>query len=308
MKNILKKYLQKFDKRIIEKEDAIKFMIGKQLCFSQKQVEAKCLTDIEFKVFSQWGEDGIIEYIVSKLPIQNKFFIEFGVENYNESNTRFLMMNRNWGGVIIDGSIENIEYVKNRDYFWKYDLNPVASFITKENINKLIHEKLEELNIEPDIGLLSVDIDGVDYWVLREINCIEPMIIICEYNSIFGNKIPLTVPYDANFIRSKYHYSNLYWGANLIAFEKLLNERNYIYIGSNSQNSNSFFIKKDMANKYLSDLVENIPVFEESKVRESRDRTGNLNFLRGNEKLKEIKNLEVLNLESNKKISISELF
>jgi len=96
--NILKKYIQKFDKKIVEKEDAIKFMIGKQLCFSQKPINPSSLSDIEFKVFSQWGEDGIIEYLVNKLPIKNKFFIEFGVENYNESNTRFLMMNRNWGG------------------------------------------------------------------------------------------------------------------------------------------------------------------------------------------------------------------
>ena len=88
------------------------------------------------------------------------------------------------GGVIIDGSERNINYVKNRDYFWKYDLNPVTSFITKENINEMISNKLTELNIEKDIGILSVDIDGVDYWVLDEISSIEPSIIICEYNSI----------------------------------------------------------------------------------------------------------------------------
>ena len=62
-------------------------------------------------MYSQWGEDGIIEYLVSKIPIENKFFIEFGVENYNESNTRFLMMNRNWSGLVIDGTKENVEYI-----------------------------------------------------------------------------------------------------------------------------------------------------------------------------------------------------
>ena len=307
IKYILKKYLQKFDKRIVEKEDAIKFIIGKQLCFSQKQIEAKCLTDIEFKVFSQWGEDGIIEYLVSKLPIQNKFFIEFGVENYNESNTRFLMMNRNWGGIVIDGSNDNIEYIKNRDYFWKYNLNPIASFITKENINELIGNKLKELKIEPDIGLLSVDIDGVDYWVLKEIDCIDPMIIVCEYNSIFGNTIPVTVPYDDSFVRSNYHYSNLYWGANLKAFENLLHTKGYVYIGSNSQNLNAFFVKKEVAHKYLSNLLEDDFAFEKSKIRESLDKNGQLNHLRADQKLVEIETMELIRIDKNEQIKVGEL-
>ncbi len=307
IKNILKKYIQKIDKRILKKEDNIKLMLGKQLCFSQKQVEAKKLSDIEFKVFSQWGEDGIIEYIVSKLPIQNKFFIELGVENYNESNTRFLMMNRNWGGVIIDGSSENIEYVKNRDYFWKFDLNPIASFITKENINKVIREKLKELNIESDIGLLSVDIDGIDYWVLKEIDCIDPMIIVCEYNSIFGNTIPVTVPYDDSFVRSSYHYSNLYWGAHLKAFENLLYIKGYVCIGSNSQNLNAFFVKKEVADKYLSNLFEDDFEFVKSKIRESLDKNGRLNYLRADERLIEIEAMELVRIDKNEKIKVGQL-
>lgn len=307
IKKIIKKYIEKFEHRINEKEDNLKLIAGKQLCFTQKTINAVKLSDIEFKVFSQWGEDGIIEYLVSKLPIENKFFVEFGVENYNESNTRFLMMNKNWGGIIIDGSEKNIDYVKNRDYFWKYDLNPIFSFITKENINDLISSKLKELNVRKDIGILSVDIDGMDYWVLNEISCIEPSVIICEYNSIFKNDYPLTVPYDKDFIRENYHYSNLYWGANLKAFEKLLDKRDYLYIGSNQQNSNAFFVKKELAKKYLNDLIQNIPIFEVSKVRESRDKNGKLSLLRSKERLEEIKELELINLDTNQVIKIKEL-
>ena len=85
IKRVIRRYLENFYKRIIEKNDSLKFIIGKQLCFSQKNINSNKLSDIEFKVFSQWGEDGIIEYLVDKLPIKNKFFIELGVENYNES-------------------------------------------------------------------------------------------------------------------------------------------------------------------------------------------------------------------------------
>ena len=74
----------------------------------------KNINNYEFKVFSQWGEDGIIEYLVSNIKIENKTFIEFGVENYEESNTKFLLLNRYWKGLIIDSSPENIDYIKKK--------------------------------------------------------------------------------------------------------------------------------------------------------------------------------------------------
>lgn len=307
IKKLIKKYKSKIEKRLVEERDDKKMIFGKQLCFSQKNINANKLSDIEFRVFSQWGEDGIIEYIVNNIPIKNKTFIEFGVENYNESNTRFLMMNRNWSGLIIDGSEQNINYVKKRSYFWKYDLTATASFITKENINTLITAKLEKMKINKDVGLLSVDIDGVDYWVLKEIICIDPVIIICEYNSTFGNKIPLTVPYDKEFERSNYHYSNLYWGANLKAFDNLLTKKGYIYIGSNLECTNAFFVKNDMCKKYLPEFFESEIAFDKSKIRESKDIKGNLSYLRGNERLDVIKELELINIDTENKIKISEL-
>src|SRR4051812_29874275 len=69
--------------------------------------------DVEFKVFSQWGDDGIIQYLINKIDIPYKTFVEFGVENYTEANTRFLLMNNNWSGLVMDGSEANMNYVKN---------------------------------------------------------------------------------------------------------------------------------------------------------------------------------------------------
>ena len=62
------------------------------------------LADAEFQVFSQFGEDGIIQHLVSKVPVANDVFVEFGVEDYTESNTRFLLVNNNWRGLVLDGS------------------------------------------------------------------------------------------------------------------------------------------------------------------------------------------------------------
>ena len=308
IKSLLAKRLEKYEITWQNKQDKLKLILGKQLCFLQKQANISNLKETDFSIFSQFGEDGIINYLTEKIPIENKFFIEFGIENYNEASTRFLMMNKNWGGLVMDGSEKNICYVKKREYFWRNDLTAISRFITKENINSIINKMLTELAVNPDIGLLSIDIDGVDYWVLKEINCIEPVIIVCEYNSVFGNKTPLTVPYDEKFIRGNYHYSNLYWGANLKSFEIMLNQRGYIYVGSNVQNNIAFFVKKGIVEKHIPDLIQNSDDnFEPTKVRESRDASGRLNYLRGGDRLKEIKDLELLNLQTNRLVKIKEL-
>ena len=94
------------------------------------------LTSKEFRVFSQWGDDGIIQYLIHELKIKNKFFIEFGVGNYYESNTHFLLVNNNWSGFVIDGSQKSMDTVRNNVFYWRYDLKLKTAFINKDNINK----------------------------------------------------------------------------------------------------------------------------------------------------------------------------
>ena len=128
---------------------------------NSQQEKSNKILDHEFKVFSQWGEDGIISYLVNNLDIENNFFIEFGVANYLESNTRFLLKKFNWSGLILDSSQNNIEYIKKDKIYWQYDIKALCQFITRENINKIFLENISQKNI----GLLSIDIDGNDYWV-----------------------------------------------------------------------------------------------------------------------------------------------
>ena len=142
------------------------------------------LEEVEFQVYSQFGEDGIIQWLIHNVTIDEKTFVEFGVEDYTEANTRFLLMNNNWSGFVIDGSTPNIDSIKKWEYLWKYDLQATAEFITKDNINMII----SGAGFHGDIGILSIDIDGNDYWVLEAIECINPQILICEYNNLFGNE------------------------------------------------------------------------------------------------------------------------
>lgn len=247
----------------------------------------------EFKVFSQWKDDGIIQFLVNYLEIESKTFIEFGVQDYTESNTRFLLINNNWTGLIMDGTEDNIQNIKKQDIYWKYNLSAVTAFITGENINGLI----EQNGFTGEIGLLHIDIDGNDYWVWKEISIISPIVVIVEYNSVFGKDNAWTVPYKPYFYRTDEHYSNLYFGSSLQSLCDLAKEKGYLFIGCNSNGNNAYFVRNDKI-KGIKPLDHN-DGFVLSQFRESRDKEGNLTFIGGGDRLKQLKGMEIYNTRTN---------
>ena len=231
--------------------------------------------EIEFSAFSQWGEDGIIDWIISRLPSIPKTFIEFGVENYQEANTRLLIQLRNWRGLIIDGSEKNVRDIKSQDISWRHQLLSMSEFITRSNINQLICGA----GMAGEIGLLSIDIDGNDFWVWQALTTIRPAIVICEYNAVFGDLCPVTVPYRDDFHRTKAHHSNLYFGASLPALIYLAREKGYTFVGTCTAGANAFFVRDDIAFE-ITKCIRSISAYP-SKFRESRDPDGQLLFLDG---------------------------
>ncbi|MFD2834228.1 hypothetical protein [Gramella sp. AN32] len=259
-----------------------------------KQKNIESIQDAEFKVFSQWGDDGIIQYLINYLDIKNKTFIEFGVEDYQEANTRFLLINNNWSGLVMDGNENNIVKIKSDEIYWKYDLEAKAAFITAENINQLIKEE----GIDGEIGLLHIDIDGNDYWIWKALEVVNPIIVIVEYNSVFGSERAITIPYKADFNWTETHYSNLYFGASIPAFYDLAKEKGYDFIGCNSAGNNAYFVKKDSLKNLKPLTVQE--GFVKSKFRQSRDQNGNLNYLKTEEQFTTLKELPVYNTRSKK--------
>ena len=215
-----------------------------QACLNNQKDSYDSLHELEFQVFSQFGDDGIIQWLINKIDIPNKIFVEFGVENYKESNTRFLLINNKWKGLVMDGSKQNIEYVKNDIISWAHHLHAVQCFITKDNINNVLLDFLNR-GYNRELGILSIDIDGNDYWVWKEINVVNPIIVIAEYNAIFGKDKAWTIPYKEDFFRLDAHKSQFYWGASLKAFYILAKEKGYEFIGCNSQGNNAYFIRRD---------------------------------------------------------------
>ena len=259
------------------------------------------LGDVEFSVFSQWGEDGIIDWLISQIPNLPKSFVEFGVENYKESNTRLLLLLRNWQGLVIDGSLDNIQDIKQQEIYWKYSLTAKHAFIDRDNVNQLI----ESGGLTGQIGLLSVDIDGNDYWIWQAINCIKPAIVVIEYNAVFGDLHPLTVPYRADFIRSEAHYSNLYFGASLSSLVLLGKEKGYVFLGTSSTGANAFFIRTDLALPIVNN-IRNIAAYP-SLFREARGSNGDLLFISGEARSKVIYDLPLVNTVTNEKITLERI-
>jgi hypothetical protein len=259
------------------------------------------LSEVEFRVFSQWGEDGIVEWLASHVPVPNHRFVEFGVESFSEANCRFLLQNRNWSGLVFDGSAENIARLRTAQMYWMYDLRAGQAFITVENINELIRQA----GFEGDIGILSIDIDGNDYWVWKAIHVVSPAIVICEYNPILGDTAPLVIPYESTFQRLRSHHSGLYFGASIAALRLLADEKGYAFVGSCSNGINAFFVRTDLAGSVIPLLSERRAF--PSKHRDSRDANGRLTFTGGLERSSLIARLPLVDLESGATVCLADI-
>jgi hypothetical protein len=253
----------------------------------------------EFRGFSQWGEDGIIDWLVERLPGIPPSFVEFGVQDYSESNTRLLLELRNWRGLLLDGSLDYVADIRSQDVYWRHELTAQCAFVDCNNINRLIHDA----GFSGDLGLLSIDVDGNDYWIWQAINVAMPAIVICEYNAVFGDHFAVTVPYRADFQRSLAHGSNLYFGASIKALVALAKRKGYEFAGTTSTGCNAFFVRRDLAPSVLGALsaVWAYP----SAVREARDGQGRLTFTGGSARKDIIAHLPLINTETDAETTLA---
>jgi hypothetical protein len=246
----------------------------------------------EFRVFSQFGEDGIIKFLVQRVPIENRVFVEIGVEDYSESNTRFLLVNDAWRGLIVDAGSAHQRFLEESRLAWRTTIDAVTSFIDRDNVNDVIRGG----GLSGEIGLLSIDIDGNDYWVLDAIDCVGPRILVTEYNSLFGPDRAVTVPYDAGFARGQKHFSHLYWGASLAAMARAADAKGLSLVGGNRAGNNAFFVRRDL----LGDIPERSPseCWRPAQFRESRSPGGELTYVSDDtEKRRLLRGLPLVDLD-----------
>jgi hypothetical protein len=260
-----------------------------------------CLADAEFRITSQWGEDGIIEWLCQALPDIPRSFVEFGVENYSEANTRFLLENRGWRGLILDGNASAMQALREDALYWRHDLTAVGAFITRDNIRDLIITH----GFHRELGILSIDIDGNDYWILEALSDLHPAILICEINGVFGDIHAITIPYRADFQRLEAHFSGVYFGCSIRALDYLATRLGFTFVGTNSNGVNAFFVRSDLAPAILERLDE-VRIWP-PRHRDSRDHEGRLSFVRGVARGELIANLPVFDVSTKQVVAVRDL-
>jgi len=279
---------------LCKKQNLQLLALGRLLSNQQYCLNSNNINDYEFKVYSQRGEDGIIQFLIKNLKITNQTFIEFGVENYLESNTRFLLMNNNWSGYVIDGSNDYIRSLQKRPWYWMFDLQSKCAFIDKDNINSLM-----DGSGFTDLGILSIDLDGNDFWIFDSLDLsrLRPSIIIAEYNALFGCDRFITVPYNKFYNRTRAHYTNLYFGASLPAINHVADKKGYSLVCCCEAGTNAFFVRNDLLNnKITKQFVSS--AFIQEKSRQGRDKDYKLSLNNLDERLKLIRGLEVINIKT----------
>jgi hypothetical protein len=209
------------------------------------------LHDTGFKVFSQHEEDGLIFFLIAATGNIPRVFVDIGASDGINSNCANLAVNLGWHGLFIDADAKAIERGK---YFyrkipdpWSYKPLLTCRKVTAENINEIIRTS----GISGDIGLLSIDIDGNDYWIWKAIHSIEPIIVIVEANVEMGLQ-HLVVPYEANFNHSE--RDPVYHGASVNAFIALGREKGYRLVGANQYGHNLLFVRDGYANDHLPEV------------------------------------------------------
>jgi hypothetical protein len=203
-------------------------------------------------LYSQNGEDGILAYLFARIGAEDFRFVEIGIGNGEECNTANLAISFGWKGLMMEANENSAFYAQ--QFFRRMSALPpkvVAGKVTPENINGL----LKENGFTGSIDLLSLDIDGNDYWVLQAIDVVRPRVLVLEYNTSYGPTRSLSVKYDPDFDPKKYHPAGWYHGASLTALTKLAKSKGLGLIGCDSRGVNAFFLREDLLGGELKELA-----------------------------------------------------
>ena len=201
------------------------------------------INDFEYQITSQNNEDGIINYIFDKLKINKLNFIEIGFDYYQ--NNSLGILNKCNKGLFIDGDNKKVIILRAvlKLFYPKTEITVQNALVNIDNINKI---KQQNFNDQEEIDFLSIDVDGIDYYLLKEIN-FKPKLICIEYNFWFGKDLSCAVPYKKNYALDS--LSN-YVGASLKALTELANSKGYHLIAIDSACINAFFIRDDLKHNF----------------------------------------------------------
>ena len=209
-------------------------------------VPYRSIRESGFRVYSEFEEDGIILYILSMIGFGTRRVVEIGCGFGKECMATNLILNHGFEGFLFDGSAENVKKA-NEFFAGKRDCHLHAptvtqAWITAESVNDL----LVESGCAGEVDVLSIDIDGNDYWVWKAIEAINPRLIVFETHDIIPQTESLTIPYTPDFYAWDKPGAEVdFRGVSLLAIKKLCAARGYRLIGSHQYGFNAFFLRND---------------------------------------------------------------
>jgi hypothetical protein len=210
--------------------------------------------DVEFRNYSQNGEDGILWYVFSLVGTANKRSVEICAGNGRECNSANLIINHGWTGLLVDGNPDHVragrEFYRTHPDTFTYPPQFAEAWVTAENVNELILSN----GVSGEIDLLSIDIDGIDYWLWKAIEVVSPRVVIAEVQAIWGSEASVTVPYRPDFKAEFIQGFGVYSGASLPAFVKLGKSKGYRLVGSQRYGFNAVFLRDDVGQELLPEI------------------------------------------------------
>jgi hypothetical protein len=194
------------------------------------------LTARRFRLHSQNQEDGILWALFQQAGVTDARFVELG-SGASGGNAAMLAAECGWRGLMVEGNEGSVGYAARR--FPR--VTAVCAWITPESVNAL----LETHGFAGEVDLLSLDIDGNDYWVWEALTATRPRVLVLEYNSMFGPERAVTIPYDPAFRRRDHRFC--YYGASLAALTRLSARKGYRLVAVEPAGVNAFFLRNDVA-------------------------------------------------------------
>jgi hypothetical protein len=221
---------------------------------TQRSGPLPAFQDVEFRAYSQNGEDGILLYIFSLIGMGDRRCVEVCAGDGIQCNTANLIINHGWHGLLFDGN--EILVNRARAFYSKvgdtlhFPPKVVNAWISCDNINQLIREN----GFEGPIDMLSLDIDGNDYWLWEALDVVRPRVVVAEVQCIWGADRAVTVPYASDFRAGFVDGFGVYCGASLPAFVKLARRKGYRLVGVQRLGFNAFFIEDGVGEDLLPEV------------------------------------------------------
>jgi len=195
------------------------------------------LTRYEHRVFSQNGEDGVLAELLRRIGAASHWFVEFGIESGVEGNCVFLADVMGWSGLFLEPQQDACNELHR-----KYSANPAIhtrhALVRPENIEQLFAQA--DVPAEPDV--LSIDVDGNDYWIWQALTIFSPRIVVIEYNAHWPLLKRWVQPYDSERV---WQGTDNY-GASLGALRALGEEKGYRLVHTELTGNNAFFVRADI--------------------------------------------------------------